>query len=134
MTGIGFRPAVLVPEKLRGRLAPPPLRREPRRNPMTSEPYAEPRNITSLDDCYFYHSMDLPGYGAVSGEWDLRTGLDAYLGNYDFAGKRVLDVGAASGILSFHAESRGAEVVSFDLSEEYSWDIVPFANGNFAPT
>src|ERR1700691_3228003 len=101
---------------------------------MNSEPYAEPRNITSLGECYFYHSIDLPEYGAVSGEWDLRPGLDAYLGKYDFAGKRVLDVGAASGILSFHAESRGAEVVSFDLSEDYPWDIVPFSNQDFMST
>ena len=92
--------------------------------------YAEHRTITSLDDCYFYHTIDIPGYGLVSGEWDLRNGLDAYLGHFDFAGKRVLDVGTASGVLSFQAEAGGAEVVSFDLSESYSWDIVPFANGD----
>ena len=52
----------------------------------------------------------------------------AYLGRFEFAGKRVLDVGAASGALSFYVEGQGAEVVSFDLSEDESWDTVPFAN------
>ena len=94
---------------------------------MSSFPYAQPREITSLDDCYFYHTTDIPGRGTVTGEWDLRPNLDAYLGHYDFAGKRVLDVGAASGLLSFHMEHRGADVVSFDLSEHEKWDVVPNA-------
>lgn len=101
---------------------------------MQQSPYAQPRVVTSLNDCYFYHTMEIPGYGLVAGEWDLRPGIDAYLGNFDFAGKRVLDVGAASGVLSFHAEQRGADVVSFDLSEEYPWDVVPFARADFAQT
>lgn len=90
-------------------------------------PYAQPREIRSVDECYFYHTMDVPGHGIIKGEWDLRGSVDDYLGNFDFAGKRVLDVGAASGILSFHIEKQGAEVVSFDLSENFDWDIVPFA-------
>ncbi|BBC70935.1 conserved hypothetical protein [Altererythrobacter sp. B11] len=95
---------------------------------LTSEPpYSRPRDVQSLDECYFYHSMDVPGYGPVQGEWDLRGRIGPYLGNFNFAGKRVLDVGAASGILSFHMETQGAEVVSFDLSDDYDWDIVPFA-------
>lgn len=85
-----------------------------------------PRNVPSLQDCYFYHTMEVPGHGTVEGEWDLRGAIKSYLGNFDFAGKRVLDVGAASGILSFYIEKQGAEVVSFDLSDEYDWDIVPF--------
>jgi predicted nicotinamide N-methyase len=38
--------------------------------------------------------------------------VDPYLGNFDFVGKRVLDVGAASGFLTFEMEKRGAEVVA----------------------
>ena len=53
-------------------------------------PYAEPREVTSLDECYFYHSMEIPGYGFVRGPWDHREGVDAYLGNVDLQGKRVL--------------------------------------------
>jgi hypothetical protein len=89
--------------------------------------YAPLRTGLTLADCYFYHSMDVPGIGTVEGEWDLRGKVGQYLGDVDFQGKRALDIGAANGILSFHMEAKGAEVVSFDLSEEYDWDIVPFA-------
>jgi len=95
----------------------------PRRD---SAVYTDPVDIASLDECYFYHTMDIPGHGTVPGEWDLRGALDDYLGHYDFAGKRVLDVGAASGLLTFHMEQKGADVVSFDLSEKFDWDLVPF--------
>ena len=99
-------------------------------NPSAATPYARPRMIGSVDDCYFYHTMDVPGHGTIAGEWDLRGRVDEYLGNFDFAGKRVLDVGAASGILSFHIEQQGAEVVSYDLSEDHDWDVVPFAQND----
>jgi hypothetical protein len=89
--------------------------------------YASPREVKSLGECLFYHTTDLPGVGTVSGPWDLRTGIDRYLGGVPFAGRRVLDVGAASGFLSFHMERQGAEVVSYDLSDTHSWDLVPYA-------
>ncbi|MGV3768416.1 MAG: class I SAM-dependent methyltransferase [Sphingobium phenoxybenzoativorans] len=76
--------------------------------------------------------MDIPGHGTVNGEWDLRGRVGEYLGNFDFSGCRVLDVGAASGILTYHMEQQGADVVSFDLSEDYDWDIVPFFENNTA--
>jgi SAM-dependent methyltransferase len=97
-----------------------------------SAPYAVPRVVGDISDCYFYHTIEIPGHGVVQGEWDLRPGVDAYLGGFDFRGKRVLDVGAASGFLSFHTELNGADVVSFDLSEDQPWDIVPFARGDAA--
>lgn len=48
-------------------------------------PYSAPSTIASLDDCYFYHTMDVPGHGVVEGEWDLHGAIPAYLGNFDFA-------------------------------------------------
>ena len=33
--------------------------------------YAKPRTVTDLDECYFYHSMEIPGYGLVKGPWDI---------------------------------------------------------------
>ena len=89
--------------------------------------YAEPRHVEGPEQCYFYHTMDLPGVGTVQGNWDLRDSLSAYLGHFSFKGKRALDVGCASGILSFFMESKGAEVVSYDLDKSGDWDIVPFA-------
>src|SRR5690242_1099326 len=95
--------------------------------------YAEPRVITELRDCDFYHTVDVPGHGCVRGPWDLRQGIDRYLNYAHFSGKRVLDVGSASGFLSFHMEKQGAEVVSYDLSAvDGRWDVVPFAGTNLA--
>lgn len=79
-----------------------------------------------FEDCYFYHTFDLPSRGTVTGMWDLRAGIDHYLGDLDFAGARVIDVGAASGYCSFHMERRGADVTSFDLGVRGDWDLVPF--------
>jgi hypothetical protein len=87
--------------------------------------YASPLTVNDSADCYFYHQMDIPGAGQVKGHWDLRDCIKPYLGNYDFKNKRVLDVGAASGFLSFSMEKEGAEVVSFDMASGGQWDVVP---------
>jgi hypothetical protein len=80
------------------------------------------------EDCYFYHAVTLPDGSVFPGEWDLRAGVDAYLGHVDFRGRRVIDVGTANGFLSFSIEQRGAaEVVSFDLDPQGEWDLVPYA-------
>jgi hypothetical protein len=90
--------------------------------------FANPRIVTDLAQCYFYHTIDLPGLGTIEGNWDLRASLSEYLGSFDFRGKRVLDIGAANGLLSFSIEKAGAEVISFDLDKHGAWDAVPFAN------
>jgi len=93
----------------------------------STSPYAEPKVVAGVEDCVFYHTMDLPGVGEVQGQWDLRPGAADYLGHVDFAGKRALDMGTASGFLCFEMERQGAEVVGYDLSPDTdSWDIVPF--------
>ena len=69
--------------------------------------------------------MDIPGVPEMNSSWDLRDCIGPYLGNYEFKGKRVLDVGAASGFLTFSMEKQGAEVVSFDMATGAQWDIVP---------
>lgn len=93
-------------------------------------PYATPRLVVDPADCLFYHTIDVPGYGEFQGQWDLRDGLDEYVGGLDWRGKRVLEIGTASGLLCFHMERRGAEVVAFDLSDSDSWDLVPYAEGD----
>ncbi len=90
-------------------------------------PFTKPRVIEDPEECDFYHSMDLPGFGSVEGRWDLREGVGRYLGGIEVSGKRVLDVGTASGFLAFWMERAGAEVVGYDLSEEQDWDLVPFS-------
>ncbi len=92
----------------------------------TNEIFAVPLKVEDLADCYFYHTMELPGYGVVNGDWDLRRGLDDYLGKVAFSGKRVLEIGPASGFFTFEMEKRGAEVVSVEVTTEHGWDFVPY--------
>ena len=89
--------------------------------------YATPRDVRTAGDCYWYHTMNIPGLGRVEGEWDLSRDPAAYLGRTDFRGMRVLEVGPASGFLSFWMERAGAEVVSVDVAEDFVFDVVPFA-------
>lgn len=91
-----------------------------------TSPYAPERIVDDLDDCLWYHTMEIPGHGLVEGQWDLRDGAEDYVGRIDVAGKRVLEVGTASGFVCRHLESKGADVVAYDLSEKQPWDVVPF--------
>ena len=89
--------------------------------------FADPVRGLSRRDCYFYHTTAIPGQGTIPGEWDLAPGIDDYLGRVPLAGRSVLDVGAATGFLTFHMEKAGARVISYDLSEAQGWDIVPLS-------
>ncbi len=103
------------------RLAGPQLRRAQR-----ELLYARPQRVAGPEGCYWYHTMDLPGIGTVWGEWDLRGRFDDYTGHVSMQGKRVLDVGTASGFLTFEAEKRGADVVSLDMDHARRWAYLPF--------
>jgi SAM-dependent methyltransferase len=88
---------------------------------------AQPRFVDRLEDCFFYHAMELPGLGLVPGHWDLRGRFDDYVGGVDVAGKSILDVGTATGFLSFEAEKRGAaRVLSFDAKDGKQQTFLPF--------
>ena len=87
---------------------------------------AATRTGLSLADCDFYHTVDIPGHGVVQGQWDLRGREADYLGRTPLGGRSVLEIGPASGHLSFWMESQGADVTVFDLSEDSEWDFVPF--------
>src|SRR6266540_3206238 len=86
-----------------------------------------PRFVDRLEDCFFYHAMELPGFGLVRAHWDLRGRFEEYVGGVEVAGKSVLDIGAATGFLSFEAEKRGAvRVLSFDMSDARQQTFLPF--------
>ena len=70
--------------------------------------------------------MDLPSLGLIHGHWDLRGRFDDYVGGVAVTGKSVLDVGCATGFLSFAAEERGASVVSIDMSDVKQQTMLPF--------
>ena len=89
--------------------------------------FAEPRYVDDLSNCFFYHTMTLPGFGEVRGHWDLRGRFSDYIGHVDVKGKSVIDIGTATGFLSFESEKNGAtRVVSFDLSHARQQSFLPF--------
>ncbi|MCB4362440.1 methyltransferase domain-containing protein [Hydrogenophaga taeniospiralis] len=85
-----------------------------------------------LAQCRFYHSVDLPGGESVKGEWDLRPTVGAYLGGVDFAGRTVLEIGPASGYLTFHMEAAGASVTALEPPMEHLWDVAPMPDFDLA--
>jgi len=87
--------------------------------------FAVPR-VVSIKDCEFYHVMDLPGYGQVGNQWDLRGRIDDYLGHAPLKGKRVLEIGPSSGFVTVEMERRGADVVAVEMADEQRWDFVPY--------
>ena len=39
-----------------------------------------PKELPAIEECRFYHVIELPGLGLQPGAWDLRPGIDHYLG------------------------------------------------------
>ena len=85
--------------------------------------FAEPRMVSNPDECLFYHTIDVPGRGTFHGFWDIRGHELQYLGNVNFAGRRVLEIGPASGHLTFFMEKQKAEIVSVEARDESDWDL-----------
>ena len=81
----------------------------------------------ALTDCFFYHTMELPGEGVIPGIFDLRPYFDEYIGGVALRDKSVLDVGTATGFLAFEAEKRGARVTTFDIDSSPRLTLLPFA-------
>ena len=70
--------------------------------------------------------MDIPGLSEPpKGLFDLRKGVNEFLGHVDFKNKTVLELGPSSGYLTFHIEKEGGKVTSIDLDiKEKNRDIV----------
>lgn len=80
------------------------------------------KEISSLE---WYHTIDF-GNGLVTpGHYDHRPYLKYYGIPEDLRGKRVIDIGAASGFFSFEFERRGASVLATDLPEWFDHDFGP---------
>jgi SAM-dependent methyltransferase len=92
-----------------------------------SDLFAQPMTVSGPQECSFYHTLALPTSGLQNGQWDLRGRFDEYTLGVPLAGKTVLDVGTASGFLTFEAERRGAQVVSVEAASPSRWDTLPFA-------
>jgi len=77
-------------------------------------------------ECYWYHTMRFPDGGAIEGTWDIPD-FSNYIGNYDLRNKTVLDVGAASGFITFNAERMGAAVTGLDARSAHEFRRIPYA-------
>ena len=122
-------------EPVRGRRrpphgAPPPLLPAPATTWVSSTRRSRPRlskrrEGADLSDFVWYHAFELPDGRVLPGAWDLRGHETAYLGGVDVAGKRVLELGPATGYLTFYMERMGAEVVAFEAGFDVSIDMLP---------
>ena len=83
------------------------------------------RADADLSDFVWYHATELPDGTVLPGVWDLRGHESTYLGGVDLAGKRVLELGPATGYLTFYMERMGAEVVSFEAGLDVPIDTLP---------
>lgn len=72
----------------------------------------------------WYHCIDLGNGNVTKGTFDIRPYLSKYGFPDDLRGKRVLDVGRASGFFSFELEKRGASVIATDLPNPFCKDYV----------
>ncbi|WP_428151638.1 class I SAM-dependent methyltransferase [Brevundimonas sp.] len=91
------------------------------------QPWRQPER----SDCIFYHTMEFAGEPVIKGGWDIRGHFPSYIGGYDITGKTLLDVGAASGFLSFEAERAGAIVTSMEARSGADFTQVPHLDSGY---
>ena len=103
----------------------PPFRYLGQLDPEFQAWLAQQRADVRTEDCDWYHTFELSNGEVVQGAWDLRGAENDYLGQVSFASKRVLEVGPASGYLTFHMERSGAEVVAFEAGFDVPVDLLP---------
>jgi tRNA (mo5U34)-methyltransferase len=78
-----------------------------------------------LADYYWYHTVNL-GDGLITpGVYDYRHCVEAFCFPECLEGRRILDIGAATGFFSFEFEKRGATVVSTELPSLLDIDKFP---------
>lgn len=99
---------------------------------MSTHLFAKPLQVNDPKECVFYHSVKLKNGEQIEGMWSLD--YDCYLGDSDFRGKLVLDVGTASGGLAWAMEDRGGNVIGLDLCESASWDVIPSMQDDYKAT
>lgn len=77
------------------------------------------------ENCDFYHTLQLPDGTVIQGEWDLRGHEREYLGYQPLAGRRVLEVGPATGWLSANIAREASDLIIFDLPFGKGPELVP---------
>ena len=79
--------------------------------------FIAPTVVTDAKQCFFYHSMDIPDHGFVQGACDMRESIAHVVDPVDFKGKRVIEIGPASGFYAFQMENRGGRRICRALAE-----------------
>ena len=84
-------------------------------------------------NCKFYHVQEIQGLDKpTKGPFDLRKNVYQLLGDCDYKNKSVLELGPASGFITFFLENLGAKVSCIDLSvKNDEWDTIPHVNVNW---
>ncbi len=78
------------------------------------------------EDGHWYHESALPDGRHVRGAWNLIDREHEYLGGVEVAGRRVLELGPATGHLSVWLEMQGADLVVFDAGLDHCIDLLPY--------
>jgi hypothetical protein len=92
----------------------------------------QPWPLPKREECFFYHSIDLPDEPPTVGDWDIRERFEQYIGHVTLRGKSVLDVGTAGGFLAFSSEQHGAAgVTALDVPSLYFQQRVPFLGTDY---
>jgi tRNA (mo5U34)-methyltransferase len=78
-----------------------------------------------IERFFWYHTIDL-GDGLITpGCYDYRETIQDFNFPSDLRGKKVLDVGSATGFFAFEFERRGADVTSVELPSLRQLDVFP---------
>lgn len=85
----------------------------------------------SVEECLFYSTMAYPSGFQSVGEWEIGEHLNRYTGKQDWQDKSVLEIGPASGQITFYLESRGASVTAVDVAPGKTWELLPFVGVNY---
>jgi tRNA (mo5U34)-methyltransferase len=80
--------------------------------------------IKLVDECDWYHVLELGDGIVTDGFFDIRSQLYKYCIPEDLTGKRILDIGRASGFFSFEFERRGGDVTATDLPSSLEKEFV----------
>jgi O-methyltransferase len=88
--------------------APPPLGYLGQLEPAFQAQLAAATAGLHAGDCSWYHTTELSDGTIKQDIWDLRGREPAYVGNLALDGRSVLELGPASGYLTFYMEGQGA--------------------------
>jgi SAM-dependent methyltransferase len=93
--------------------------------------FQQPILLPSKNSCYFYHTITFPDGEIVSGTWDIRGNFSGYIGNYPINGKKILDIGTASGFIAFSAEAAGGIVTALEAASPAEFKRLPVAHTKY---